>query len=197
MIPKTNPRTLLLASAVALMLFTGCTDIVPPIPVEEYKDPTSPANVLDNLRISYRNKDEERYAQTLADDFTFHFDPATLSQRPELPQYWNRFEDSTQTARLFNSDQIGEIRIQLTFNRNAEDVNEVGREHWKLIYITNELLEVDQKPQPGEEEGTTFLVEGQIQKFYFRRGKSEGDTLGSPSSQDWFITEWRDQGSTQ
>jgi hypothetical protein len=196
MIPQKTPRMLLLASAVALSLVTGCTDIEPPPIIKlPYPAQTSPDNVLQKLKLSYVQRDPVAYAEILADDFAFYFDPSTLEENPTLPTFWGRIADSTSTADLFASEEISDIRLSvMEYDKVPEVVNEVGREHWRLIKLTDEKLEVDKKPQPGEDEGTTLLVEGQPHHFYFRKGKTEADTLGSTSSQDWFIVRWEDLG---
>jgi hypothetical protein len=172
----------------------GCTTDIDTPPVEVYLAQTSPANVLENLRRAYRNQNDEVYADQLATDFLFYFDPDTRSEK-QLPEFWNKTQDSTQTYLLFESDQVSDIRIELTYIRESQPVNEVGREHWELINVTDETLEVDLKPEVGQDEGVTLLVEGQIHKFYFRRGRTEADTAAaSPTSKNYYIVEWRDQG---
>ena len=74
-----------------------------------------------------------------------------------------------------------------------EVVNELGRENWRLIHLTDLKLEVDEKLQPGETEAITYLIEGQRHDFYFRKGRSPADT-SSATSQLWFVTEWHDLG---
>ena len=75
----------LLSACVALDLAAGgCSGDGPggiPIFDKEYKSPRlTPADVLTNLQLAYKRRNISEYAQLLADDFTFCFDPAT---RPE------------------------------------------------------------------------------------------------------------------
>lgn len=199
MIPQKTPRMLLLAAVAALSFITGCTSIEDPIiNVEPYPDPISPANVLKKLQMTYQRQDPVGYGEILADDFAFYFDPETLNQNPTLPLFWGRTEDSTSTADLFASEEISDIRLSvMEYDPIPKVVNEVGREAWRLIELTDEKLEVDKKPLPGEDEGTTLLVEGQKHKFYFRKGKTDADTLGSASSLLWYLVRWEDLGRQQ
>jgi hypothetical protein len=160
----------------------------------DFPDQTSPANDLKKLQTAYQRRDPIAYAELLADDFRFYFDPATRDEY-NLPEFWTRLEDSTCTANLFASDEISELRLSvLEYDPAPEVVSEPGREAWRLIRVPDQKLEVDQKPRPGEPEGITYVIHGQRHDFYFRKGRSPGDTLASPSSQLWFIVEWRDSG---
>jgi hypothetical protein len=155
----------------------------------------TPAEALAELAEAWRQRDQERYSQLLADDFRFYIEFDTR-QMYGLPEYWDRTTDSAQTALLFESDEISDIRLSvLEFDSTAVDVNEAGREDWKSILVTDESLQVDKAPLPGESEGTTLLLEGQPQQFYFRKGRTPADTLtSSPTADQYFIVEWRDLG---
>jgi hypothetical protein len=63
------------------------------------------------------------------------------------------------------------------------------------VDVVDTFLEVDQLPGPGESEGVTLRVDGQLQHFYFRRGKNPADTLAaSPAAGIYYLVEWRDFG---
>jgi hypothetical protein len=188
MIPKKKFTPLLVASAVALAMF-GCTTNEPPIDDIHYFLQDSPDHVLRNLQTAYKSKDIAEYAKLLAEDFQFYFDPDTRADKG-LPEYWNRFTDSTQTGKVFASNEVNDIRISMTYSPTPLPVDELGRTTWQLINVGDEFLEVELKATPGQVEGITLVVDGQIQKFYFRRGKTPDDSLSSL----FYITEWRDLG---
>jgi len=193
---RTISAPLLLAAMVLSLAACGdetdhiCHEANPPIECV-LKAPTSEANLLDNLQAAYEYRDVAAYSDLLADDFRFYFDPDTRSSN-NLPEFWNSDTDSTQTGRLFTSTKVSEIRVNLTFNRTAVPDSRPG---WSYIIVQDTFLEVDQIPDQSEPEGITFRVDGQIQKFYFRKGKSPADTLAtSATAQRYYIVEWRDFG---
>jgi hypothetical protein len=197
MIRKRSWEGVLAFSIAALVAFgVGCTDTVPPVDGEVYLDQTSPDNVLINLQTSYKFRNIEEYAKLLADDFLFFFDPVT-QEREQLPEFWNRFTDSVQTDRLFNSPDLIGTKIKLTYDKTPREVNESGREHWVYIDVGDTFLEVELGPTEEFEEGVTLLVDGQTNRFYFRKGRTEADTLAeSATSQLYYITEWKDRGAS-
>lgn len=59
------------------------------------------------------------------------------------------------------------------------------------------FIEVD-KPPVGGGEVLTIRIDGDVQDFYFRQGRTPADTLASSAtSQLWYLVEWRDQGRLQ
>lgn len=191
---KASILRVLLASSLVGVLAAGCTTEVKPVDEDEYKPRTSPANVAHNLVVSYSKREIERYAELLAEDFQFFFDAAT---RPAgIPIFWTRLEDSTGTARLFRASDVTDIRITLTYGVD-KPVTQVGRDKWRWIQVTDTFLEVDQPPVGGGEV-LTLRVDGDLQDFYFRQGRTPGDTLpDSETAKLWYLVEWRDQGRTQ
>lgn len=192
---KASLFSLVLATGIVALLAVGCTKPGgPPPDPETYKERTSPANVVNNVIVSYKKREIDRYAELLADDFQFYFDEET---RPVgIPIFWNRLEDSTGTGNLFSASDVTDIRITLTYG-NDVPVTQVGRESWRKITVTDTFLEVD-KPPVGGGEVLTLRVDGDLQDFYFRKGKAPGDTLpGSTTANLWYLVEWRDQGRTQ
>ena len=156
----------------------------------EYISPRLQASdVLKNLQLAYKQRNITEYARLLADDFTFCFDPAT---RPEnVPECWDRAADSTATGRLFAAMDVSDIRIVLTYGSDVP-VSEPGREKWRFIRITDTFLEIDKVPATGEV--ITFRVDGDVQDFYLRKGRSPADTLAaSPTSREWFLVAWYDR----
>lgn len=156
----------------------------PPDPVP----PLRPADVVKNLQLAYKRRDNVQYTKLLASDFQFWFDPAT---RPDnVPEFWTRLQDSTGTANLFAAGDVSDIRIDLTFGSDVP-TNIVGQERWRRIRVTDTFLEVDKVPLTGEV--ITLRVDGDTQDFYVRQGLSPGDTLaGSPTAKQWYLVEWHD-----
>jgi hypothetical protein len=148
----------------------------------------TPTSVVDSLVSAYRHRNIKAYAELLADDFQFWFDPAT---RPDnVPEFWTRLQDSTATDHLFNAPEVTDIRIQLTYGPDVPDPA-IGHERWRKIRVTDTFLEIDKQPQVGEI--ITYRVDGDVQDFYVRQGHSPADTLaGSPTSKQWFLVEWHD-----
>ena len=184
-----TPRLLALALLIAALAGgAGCgkdkTTQPRPAPVPRL----TPASVVDSLQSAYRNRTPARYAEMLASDFQFWFDPNT---RPSnVPESWNRMQDSSGTASLFLATDVSDIRITLTHGADVADPR-LGHERWRKIRVTDTFLEVDKVPPVGEY--ITFRVDGDVQDFYLRQGRTPADTLASsPTSQQWFLVEWHD-----
>lgn len=148
----------------------------------------SPESVLQLLIKSYTRRDIVLYASLLAGDFQFWFDPDT---RPStVPDFWTRQQDSTGTGNLFAASDVSDIRIRLTYGTSTWD-NTLGHAGWRKIRVTDTFLEVDKVPPTGEV--VTLRVDGDVQDFYFRRGRTPADTLAtSPTARLWYLVEWRD-----
>jgi hypothetical protein len=184
---KSSLRTACLL-AVAAIVLKGCifnpSKDDPGIGTGDYKAPTSPENLIANLIESYDRKEIEEYAKLLAPEFIFKFQPADLDLIED--EFWTRDQDSTGTAGLFGTADVGDIRINL-IHGPAEEPAEIGFDEGVLtIRINPTQLEVDQIG--GDKPGTTYQVDGDIQDMFFRRGNAEA---GEDTTR-WFIIEWRD-----
>ena len=181
---------------VSLLLIACGGDGQEPETRNEYLNGNTPASLLEDFRRTWQYQDIDHYATLFSDDYAFYFDPETLAQNPTLPTFWGRDEDVESVGQLFASEEISDIRLMvLEYDPVPEPVEDVGREDWLLIRVTDEKLEIDIRPLPGENEGTTILIEGQLQHFYFRKGKTEADTLASsPTSGKYYIVRWEDFG---
>ena len=159
--------------------------------------PVSHANsdsIMAAFQRAYRLRDADMYAQLLADDFRFFFDPATRQQLGI--ESWDRMADSVHTGALFESPEVTKIVIDLKYPFGDMQATGPERSTWRLKRITDVYLDVDFMPI-GQPEPTTFRVEDQTQSFYFRRGRTAADTLsGSPTSGLWYLVEWRDHGTS-
>ena len=148
----------------------------------------TPGSVIDSLQSAYRTRDIRSYAEILAADFAFRFDPET---RPEgIPENWTRFPDSTATSHLFSAIDVANIEISLTYGDAVED-DAPGHERWRRIRVTYTDLKIGLPIVVGR----TISVSGDAQDFYMRRGYTPGDTLDdSPTAKQWFLVEWHDLG---
>ena len=180
------PRLLLFVS----LAIWSCGDGGETIPTDEYLPQTSEDNVLNNFQVAYRQRQADQYAKLLANDFQFYFDPVTRGQAGL--EYWTRTDDSLRTEQLFTSAEVPRIVIDLKWPaKSAVSAGYVPpREGWKKLFVSDVFLDVDFAP--AGQEVTTFRIENQPQRFYFRRGRTyppsgPGDTLT-------YIVEWRDQG---
>jgi hypothetical protein len=185
-----------LVPALLSLLLVACSDENPmSIPENRYLNSNTPASLLEDFRRSWVYRDIEHYETLFADDFVFYFDGSTLEENPALPEFWTRSEELNRVGELFASEEISDIRLLLEYDPVPEPVEDVGREQWLRIVVTDVMLQIDRTPLPGESEGTTYLVEDQVQHFYLRKGKTEDDTLpSSPTSDKYFIVSWRDLG---
>jgi hypothetical protein len=188
-IMKSKARFWFLLACPAFLFGCGDDDVQP---VVERQRPATEAAMLDTLEVNYRLHQEDFYADLLADDFRFYFDPVTR-ERESLPEFWDRTTDSTQTALLLGSEELVGVKINLTFNLPPQDVP--GKPRWKTVTVGDTFLEIELGPTDEFEEGVTLLVDGQVQKFFFRRGRTEADTLeASATANDLYMVEWRDMG---
>lgn len=173
-----------------LYLVAGCSDtekqviIDPPPPTDRLQ----PSDVVTALVYSYKHRDTVEYSRILASDFQFWFDPDT---RPDnVPEFWTRLQDSTGTGNLFRATDVTDIRITLTYGADVAD-NTIGHRGWRKIRVTDTFLEVDKVPPVGEV--LTLRVDGDVQDFYLRKGRTPADTLASsPTSKQWYLVEWHD-----
>jgi hypothetical protein len=85
--------------AAVAILTAGCattsTGPDPPGPEDlpEYKERTSPMNVIWNVAKAYQNMDAEAYLDCLAEEFIFFLSPDDLTDFPELPEFWDKAEE--------------------------------------------------------------------------------------------------------
>lgn len=150
-----------------------CRWVDPP----EYRPRNSPEAVVNNLVVSYRRREIEKYAELLHKEFIFRFQDG--DEPPDLGrQFWTHDEDSTGTAALFQSHLVTDIFIDLTY-RNAEPATEVDLVGTMKIRVTPMKLAVDVV------DGAVYLAEGDIQDLFFERGEAADST-------NWYLIEWRD-----
>ena len=175
----------------ALLVGPCGNDEVVPIDIDDWE--ISEPRTLQNLQVAFRFRNIEEYARLLSDDFRFYPDPQTR-EREQLPEFWDRSTDSLLTGLLLKSEQLDGVKIKLTFNSTPRPVP--GKPRWVKIDVLDTFLEVTLRPSEEFEEGVTLLVDGQVNQFYFRRGRTEGDTLSTSSTAGLiYIVEWHDRGA--
>jgi hypothetical protein len=183
--------SLLLLGLVVLTGVYGCSEGDEMVVEPDYLPQTTEDNVLHNFQLAYRERQINEYAKLLASDFQFYFDPATRQQLGI--EFWTRTTDSLRTEQLFTSPEVTKITIQLGWNpKSASGAGFLApRDGWTKLFLTDVFLDVDF--QPAGQEVTTFRVEDQTQRFYFRRGRTY--PASGPADTLMYIVEWRDQGT--
>lgn len=175
------------------LALVGCQDDKPIEYFEFYDAAIAERHVLKNLQTAYEYRDVEQYSVLLADDFRFYFESDTR-EREQLPEFWNRFIDSVQTRNVLHSPQVKDLKIKLTFDATPRSVP--GRPGWTNIDVVDTFLEIELGPTNEFAEGVTLLLDGQVNRFYFRKGRTEADTLAtSPTASLYHVVEWRDLGN--
>jgi len=159
----------------------SCDDdsVSPPAP----PDLSTPEAIVEQLQVAYRERDIEAYADLLAPEFRFYFQPVDAAGLGV--ESWDAEQDSTGTDALFGSNQVSSILVDLTYGA-PQVPTEVGFDpDVRKIRLTGVLLEVNQT------NGTTLLVTD-IQDMYFRPGRG----ANGEDPDRWYLLEWRDLPST-
>jgi len=149
-------------------------------------------NVLNDFQVAYRQRRIDEYSRLLATDFQFYLDPVTSSQLGIAS--WTRTQDSLATERLFLSPEVTNLATELGWRPHSA-VNAglpPPREQWTTLVVSDVYLDFDFAPVG--QDTTTFRVENQEQRFYFRRGRTNPPS--GPADTLVYIVEWHDQGIT-
>jgi hypothetical protein len=169
---------------VAVISLKGCifnSKVVPPgSNTGVYAQPTAPESLINNLQVSYRRREIDRYAEILAPDFKFQFQP--IDANTIGTDFWTRDQDSTGTRALLKTTDVSEIRISLTYQGRDTTVNFPGTplDSVKIRIVTTDL-QVDQT------DGTTWVVSDQ-QDMFFRKGLPEN----KENPNHWLLYGWND-----
>ena len=156
-----------------------------PLPIyHPYSLPTAPESLIANLQMSYQAREIEHYAELLAPEFKFKFQPADANEIGT--PFWTHDQDSTGTRALLTTTVVSDIRIQLTHGSRDSSVDIAPPVDSLKIRIVATDLQVDQM------DGTTWVVDDQ-QDLYFRKGKP---SLGEDANR-WFVYEWDDLPSVR
>jgi hypothetical protein len=154
--------------------------------------PTTETEMIEGMRNAYRYMDLDYYVSLLADDYRFYPD-ADTRELNDLPEFWDRAQDSLCTHKMFHSPDLIGVKALFTHASTAQE--NPGRPGTTFIDIADTFLEIELGPLVDFPEGATLLIDGQIQHVVFRRGKTDSDTLEtSPTASRLYIVEWRDRG---
>jgi hypothetical protein len=144
-----------------------------------YSRPTAPESLITNLQVSYKYREIEHYADLLAPEFIFKFQPIDANDIG-MP-FWTRDQDSTGTRALLMTTFVSDIRINLIYGHRDSSVNMAPPVDSLKIRLLTTDLQVDQT------DGTTWVVEDQ-QDLFFRKGREQS----GENPDYWFIYEWDD-----
>ena len=180
--------------ASVLLLMAGCGDDDKESGPAPYPSQTSQANVMAAFQRAWNEKNFDEYSKLLAEDFQFYFDPQTRMAK-QLPLFWTRLQDSSRVARLFSSDRVADISLRLTFQTEFKADTLSAHSRWTYIDVLDVFLDVDLAPTPEDPEGVTYRVEDQRQRFYFRTGITQADTLATSATASlYYMVGWIDYG---
>jgi hypothetical protein len=153
---------------------------------------SSPALGVVELEDAYRQREATRYERLLAEDFRFYPDPRTQVEHGVISL--DATDDVALTRRLFESSTIKKIAVELRWSSQPRPSGRLEAPDWVYLDVLDVFLDVDYRL--ADEEVTTFRVEDQVQRFYFRQGFSAGDTLPESETRErWFLVEWHDAGT--
>jgi hypothetical protein len=159
------------------VLIASCNDD-PVSPPQAGPDLSTPEGVVEELGVAYRARDRDAYADLLATDFRFFFQPVDQAENGE---FWDRDQDMLGTGALFGADEVSTIRVDLGHGP-AQAPTEVGFDPDVMkIRLTTVNLEVDLK------QGVTLLVHD-LQDLYLRPGR---EALAE-DPEHWYLLEWHD-----
>jgi hypothetical protein len=187
--------TVLLGSALlAVLAIAGCSSTSGPEPADstvEYLDPTTPLNVMTNLKRAYGDMNVERYMECLAPEFVFHLDDGDVAGG-DIPEYWlagteraihtNMFAESPPDSSL----KVKSIQLTLTLLSITYDDMEPGGPDYDTATVSED---VDLRVNLAN--GITYLVNAPAN--YVLRLEQVNTETGVEDS--WTIIEWFDIGS--
>jgi hypothetical protein len=134
-----------------------------------------------NLQNAYARRDIQAYGKLMAPEFRFYFQEADVPQ--DLGRvYWIHDEDSTHTDILFRTPQVNNISITLTYG-SATVPTELDKPAGSMKLHVTAQLDVD------DVNGTTYVVDGDFEDMYFRKGLLEN---ADEDTTLWYLFEWHD-----
>ena len=166
-------------------------------PPSLYKPQTSPANVLDNLVAAYVDRDLVEYTKLFDPvEFSFRFDPSDVTDQPDLPEFWGWVDEESVHRRMFESEEVLDIRLAFTKGQvvNAEEAD--GEEidlTWKKMTITGVELEVEVTNPDDPTDNIIYKVSGDRAEYFFKEYPEEQVPDGAGVNRPlWRITQWKD-----
>ena len=169
------------------LLLNACSESISPEECQgcpEYQDLTQPEHVLQQTVVAaYIRRDADKYSELLSDDFVFKFVPGSPEEIQE-PNGLDRKADSTQSANMFRSPSVIDIRLVMTWKNPMEttwlgttEVLRMDLDRLRLVVETNI-------------NDTTYLVEGGLNSFYVTSGRP--DRGEDPDR--YYLVGWEDFG---
>ncbi len=146
-------------------------------------EPTTPANVLKNVAISFNQRDVNLLKAMLGPSFVFYFDPRDVGQRPPgktylIPESWSRTEFLQAAKNMF--DKAYAINLSIPTGRvgtpgENETTYRADNISLSLLVMIDEL--------------NGFIADGGYCNFEFERYESAG------GKKYWRLTGWWDRTS--
>jgi hypothetical protein len=124
-------RTAALVSAAAALLVLGCSDdpAQPKVTAPRYPETTSPEIVIDNLLLSYQDRNIEQFERLLHEDYIWYH------QAGMTPEFCTRSEDINMTLSMFLAVQhahpnknlwLDQLKLELEPPRPWNPVTDIG-----------------------------------------------------------------------
>ncbi len=160
-------------------------------PAHAYAQPSSPEELLENLRTAYTSLDASQYAETFSQDFFFIFADADAesAEDPTLPE-WDRAAEKDAARRMFQDATVRSVNLAWTPGP-SEPAEAEFPEHpgCRKVRVNDVQLRVE-TVRHGEM--FTYLVSGAVHDFYFREGTgAEGQTYPDQRKR-WYCFFWKD-----
>jgi len=157
----------------------------PPDP--EFRDRTSPENVMYNLELAYEEMNVDEYLDCLSDDFTFYPDEDDV-QNPELeiPAEWYKSDEADMHANMFgDGSDVESIQLILT-NVSVEHDPGIPEDPSDDVYIYVEDVEL----RVNLYGGLTYLATADSE-YHFR---VDVDQQGEEGEIWWEVYRWYELG---
>jgi hypothetical protein len=171
----------------ALLGVVGCPfspdSGTPDHPVDPFLKPTSPENLLANLKTAYRERETAEYESLLAMDFTFVLSPEDAGQ-PGMPSQWGRNTEIGIHQRMFDEGLVTYLALDFVVgDRVFDDTDQL----W-TVTITNVDLSLTGMT-PDHPTPKSYSVLDGTSKFWFRQNDW---TVPGTSDRVWSIVKWED-----
>jgi hypothetical protein len=96
-------------------------------PESVYPVRSSPENVLIKLVNAYERMDVDAYLDCLAEDFLFYLNPDDLTANPELPESWDKAEETAIHQNMFgDGTDVEGIELWLEHDSESHDEGDPG-----------------------------------------------------------------------
>lgn len=158
---------------------------LPPPP--EFRDRTSPENVMYNLELAYEEMNVDEYLDCLSDDFTFYPDEDDV-QNPELeiPAEWYKSDEADMHANMFgDGSDVESISLTLT-EISVEYFEGIPADSLDDIWVYTEGVDL----RVNLYGGLTYLAT-ENSEFWMR---VDTDQQGSGGELFWEIYTWYELG---